>query len=144
MSQLGIIILAMVIADQAIKLMLRRYLGSAVVALGSYGSLRLVRGRVWLRRIAGSSGNLIVWCVWLSAGLALVTCSALVPLNVTFVGLLLGASLSHAAESSWRGSVTDYICLPNRMAFNLADLALAAGAVGIVGDVVMIIYQRLS
>ena len=48
-----------------------------------------------------------------------------------FVGLLLGGSLSNAVESSMRGSITDYICLRFWPAFNLADLALAAGAIGI-------------
>lgn len=47
-------------------------------------------------------------------------------------GLLLGGSLSHAVESSLRGSITDYICLRFWPAFNLADLALAAGAIGMI------------
>ena len=144
MSELAIIVLAVVAADQAIKLMLRRYLGNTAVALGPYGSMRVVAGRLWLRRIAGQSSSLAIWCIWLGAAVALATCSALVPLNAIYVGLLLGASLSHAAESSLRGSITDYICLRNRTIFNLADLALAAGAIGIVGNVLTIASQRLS
>jgi lipoprotein signal peptidase len=48
-----------------------------------------------------------------------------------FVGLLLGGSLSNAMEGSLRGSVTDYVCLRFWPAFNLADVALTAGAVGL-------------
>jgi len=144
MSQLAAIALAVVVADQAIKLLLRRYLGGAAVAVGPYASMRVVPGRLWLRRICGPFSTLALWCVWLGAAAALMTCSTFVPLNVAFVGLLLGASLTHATESSLRGSVTDYICLRNRTAFNLADLVLAVGVIGIVGDIVMIAYQRLS
>ena len=144
MNQLGAIVLAVVVADQAIKLMLRRYLGSSAVAFGPYGSVRVVTGRLWLRRIAGQSSSLALWCIWLGAALALVTCSALVPLNAVYVGLLLGASLSHAAECALRGSITDYICLRNRTVFNFADLALAVGAVGVVCDLAIVIFQQLS
>lgn len=144
MKELAIIILAVVVADQAIKLMLRRYLGSTAVALGPYGSMRVLAGRLWLRRIAGRCSSLALCGVWSAAALALVTCRTFVPLNVVYVGLLLGASLSHAAESALRGAVTDYICLRNRTAFNLADLALAAGAIGVVGDVLMIAHQSWS
>jgi len=144
MSQLALIVLAVVVADQAVKLMLRRYLGSAVVALGPYASMRVVAGRLWLRRFAGQSSSRAIWCIWLGAAVALVTCSAFAPLNVIYLGLLLGASLSHAAESALRGSITDYICLHNRTVFNLADLALAVGVIGIVGDVLMMAHQTLS
>lgn len=139
MNQLAIIVIAVVIGDQAIKLMLRRYLGGEVLALGPCGSVRVVAARPWLRRIAGRSSSLTMWGVWSGAAVALVTCSAWVPLNTICLGLLLGASLSHAGESAWRGSITDYICLRNGVVFNLADLA---GALGIVGDLVMIVHQK--
>src|SRR5207302_709102 len=100
MSQLTVIVVAVLTGDQAIKLLLRRYLGSAVLALGPYGSVRLVARRLWLRRLAGRRSRQAMWWVWSGAAVALVMCSALVPLNTVCVGLLLGASLSHAAESS--------------------------------------------
>jgi lipoprotein signal peptidase len=144
MSRLALVVLVVVVVDQAIKLLLRRSLGSAAVELGPCASIRVVPGRLWLRRIAGQFSNLALWSAWLAAALALVTCSAFALLNVIHVGLLLGASLSHAAESTLRGSVIDYICLPNRTVFNLADLALAAGAIGIIGDLAVVAGQRLS
>jgi lipoprotein signal peptidase len=54
------------------------------------------------------------------------------PSSRAFAGLLLGGSLSHAVESSLSGSITDYICLKFWPAFDLADVAIAAGAIGIV------------
>jgi lipoprotein signal peptidase len=57
---------------------------------------------------------------------------------------VLGASLSHAVETSVRGNVTDYICLRVWPAFNLADLALAAGALGLIGELLVIVSQNMS
>jgi lipoprotein signal peptidase len=62
----------------------------------------------------------------------------MLPSSAAFVGLLLGGSLSHAVESSLRGSITDYICLRFWPAFNLADLALTAGALGIIAELVIV------
>jgi hypothetical protein len=144
MSALCIMVLTVVVGDQAIKLMLRRFLGGDVFALGRCGSVRVVAGRIWLRRLPHQCSGLTMWCVWSVAAVALVTCSALAPLNPLFVGLLLGSSFSHAVEISLRGSITDYICLRNGVVFNLADLALAAGATGIMGDLLFIVHQTFS
>ena len=75
-----------------------------------------------------------IWCLWLAAAVPLVIASTLLPASAAFVGLLLGGSLSHAVESSLRGSITDYVCLHFWPAFNLADLALVAGAIGTIGN----------
>jgi lipoprotein signal peptidase len=142
MRALCLMALTVVIADQATKLMLRHVLGNGAFALGRCGSVRVVAGRMWLRRLARPCGRTI-WCVWLAAAAALATVSALAPFNALFVGLLLGSSFSHAVESSLRGSITDYICLRNGAAFNLADLALAAGATGILGDLLIMMQRNL-
>jgi len=136
-------ILAVVVVDQSIKLMLRRVMGNGAFALGPCGSVRVVAGQIWLNRIGRkSTGLTVMWCVWLVAAAALILCNELAPLNAFFVGLLLGASLSHAVESSLRGWVTDYVCLRSWPAFNLADLALAAGMFGIMVELVIILYQK--
>jgi signal peptidase II len=144
MSALCIMVLTVVVGDQAIKLMLRRLLGGDAFALGPCGSVRVVAGRIWLKRLGHQCGGLTMWCVWSAAAIALVVCSALAPFDTLFVGLLLGSSFSHAVEISLRGSITDYICLRNGVAFNLADLALAAGAIGIMGELLFIVDQTLS
>jgi hypothetical protein len=51
-------------------------------------------------------------------------------------GLLLGAALSHALETSLRGSICDYVCLRFWPAFNLADVALTVGALGLAFELV--------
>jgi signal peptidase II len=144
MSALCITVLAVVVGDQAIKLMIRRLLGTDVFALGPCGSVRVVAGRIWLRRLGRRFSGLTMWCVWLVAAIALIMCSAWAPFNTIFVGLLLGSSLSHAIESSLRGSITDYICLRSWAAFNLADLALAVGAIGILSEFLIIAHQKTS
>jgi signal peptidase II len=144
MSALCIIVAAVLVSDQAIKLMLRHLMGSDAIALGPCGSIRVVAGRIWLSRLGRPCSSLTLWCVWIAAAVPLAICSALAPISTTFVGLLLGASLSHAVETSVRGNVTDYICLRVWPAFNLADLALAAGALGLIGELLIIICQKPS
>jgi signal peptidase II len=139
MSALCVTLLVVLVSDQALKLLLRRRMGSDALALGPFGSLRVVAGRLWLRRLGGPSGGAVIWCLWSAAAVPLVIASAVLPSSAAFVGLLLGGSLSHAVESSLRGSVTDYVCLRFWPAFNLADLALAAGTIGLVGNLLIVI-----
>ena len=135
MSALCVTLLVVLASDQALKLLLRRRLGSDALALGPFGSVRVVAGRLWLRRLGGPCSGAEIWCLWWAAAVPLVVVSALLPSSAAFVGLLLGGSLSHAFESSLRGGVTDYICLRFWPAFNLADSAITVGAVLILGEV---------
>ena len=143
MSALCLTFLAVVVADQAIKLMLRRLLGTDALLLGRYGSLRVVKARIALRQIGYQCSASTIWCIWSAAAAALVLAGTLASLSALYVGLLLGSSFSHAAESTLRGSITDYICLRNRV-FNLADLALLAGVLGVAAELLMIVQQRMS
>jgi signal peptidase II len=144
MSALWATLLVVLVSDQALKLLLRRRMGSDALALGPFGSVRVVAGRLWLRRFGGPSCGAEIWCLWSAAAVPLVIVSALLPSSAAFVGLLLGGSLSHAVESSLRGSITDYICLRFWPAFNLADLALTAGATGLVGKLLIVIPAMVS
>jgi hypothetical protein len=139
MSALCMTLLVVLASDQALKLLLIRCLGPNALALGPFGSVRVVAGRLWLRRLGGPCSGAEIWCLWSAAAVPLVIVSALLPSSAAFVGLLLGGSLSHAVESSLRGSITDYVCLRFWPAFNLADLALAAGATGLVGKLLIVI-----
>jgi signal peptidase II len=130
--------LVVLVSDQAIKFLLGRLMGSKGVALAPLGSVRMVAGRLWLRRLSGQCGGAVIWYFWMAAAVPLVIISIMVPLSPGFVGLLLGGSLSHAVESSLRGSITDYICLRSWPAFDLADLALTAGAIGIIAELVIV------
>src|SRR5262249_3319316 len=139
MSALCMTLLVVLASDQALKLLLSRCLGPNALALGPFGSVRVVAGRLWLRRLGGPCSGAEIWCLWSAAAVPPVIVSALLPSSAAFVGLLLGGSLSHAVESSLRGSITDYVCLRFWPAFNLADLALAAGATGLVGKLLIVI-----
>jgi signal peptidase II len=138
MSVLCATLLLVVLSDQAVKLLLRRRLGGDALALGPFGSVRTVAGRLWLRRLGGQCSGLTIWCLWGAAAVPLIVASALVPSLAPFAGLLLGGSLSHVLENALRGNITDYICLRFWPAFDLADLALAVGAVGIVWDILIV------
>jgi signal peptidase II len=121
------------ITDQAVKLLIRtgRFDG---VRLGRFGTLRMASGRLWLQQLTGRNQK-VVW-LWLVSAGTLVAASTWIPAAAVFVGLLLGGSMSNAMEGSLRGTITDYVCLRFWPAFNLADVALTVGAVG-VGVVVL-------
>ena len=135
MGALAAGLLLVPLADQACKLVLRRRLGSRSLPLGPLGDLRTVTARIWLARRAGRPSLVRIWTLWLLAAGAVALLSAGVPACGWFAGLLLGGSLSHALESSVRGGVTDYVCLRFWPAFNLADVAITAGAIGVVWHV---------
>jgi lipoprotein signal peptidase len=118
--------------DQAVKHMLRRRLGARSVPLGPLASLRMVSARVWLARGGAQPNLVLMWTIWALAAGVLVILAGEMPRSAFFVGLLLGGSLSHALETSSRGTVSDYICSKWWPAFNLADVAITIGAVGIV------------
>jgi signal peptidase II len=144
MNVLCITLLIVLVSDQTLKLLLRRLMGSASLPLGPFGNVRIVEGRLWLRRLGAPSSAAAVWCFWIAAAVPLVLVSPLVPSSPAFAGLLLGGSLSHAIESSMRGSITDYICLRLWPPFDLADLALAAGAIGMIAHLLIAIHLKAS
>jgi signal peptidase II len=123
-------LLGVVVSDQALKREFRRVLGRDVAALEPFGQLRITEGRLWLLRLLNHPSRSMMWTSWVAAAAALVIASNWIPSSAVFVGLLLGGSLSNAVQNARRGSVSDYVCLRFWPAFNLADLALAAGAIG--------------
>jgi signal peptidase II len=143
MIALSMTLLLVLVSDQAVKLLLRRAIGPDAVGLGPFGTVRMVAGRLWLgrlgRRLGAQSSGAMILGVWVAAAVPLVIVSAWIPSLRVFAGLVLGGSLSHAVESSVQGSISDYICLRFWPAFNLADLAIAAGAVGILIETLLVI-----
>src|SRR5262249_55450321 len=120
------------------------FVGSDSIALGTCGSVRVIAGRLWLRPFGRQFSRLATWSIWVAASVSLVIGSTLAPVDPLFVGLLVGGSLSNALESSLRSSITDYICVRTWAAFNLADLALAAGTIGITCELATVMHQRLA
>ena len=115
LAQTATVVLAV---DQAVKLLVHRV-----------GSLRVVEGQLWMRRTSYRHSNML-W-LWVVPAAALLVVTAWIPSSSIFVGLLVGGSLSNAVEGSLRGSVTDYISLRFWPAFNIADIAITVGAIGI-------------
>jgi lipoprotein signal peptidase len=127
MMVLALTAIMVLVIDQAAKVLLRSSRFESV-GLGPFGSLRTRQGRLWVHRV-GKHGPKVLWLWIVSAG-ALVVASAWLPGSRVLVGLLLGGSLSNAMEGSLRGSVTDYVWLRFWPAFNIADVAITAGAIG--------------
>lgn len=137
MTDLAAGLLLVPLLDQALKLLVLRGLASAAVPLGPFGRLEVVRSRVWLARSGFHPKLAMVWSVWfLSAG-SLVLLSGVVPSCGGFAGALLGGSLSHALETALRGCVIDYVRLRFWPAFNLADVAITIGALGVLTQIVI-------
>ena len=130
MIGLWLTLLAVLVSDQTLKFLLRRRMGRDALALGRFGSVRVVAGQLWLRRLGAHSSGVTIWSFWVVTAVALTIISTRAPSSWIFVGLLLGGSLSNIVESSLRGTVSDYVCLRFWPPFNLADLALTAGAIG--------------
>jgi len=130
-------LLLVLFADQVLKRALRRRLGPRSVPLGAAGHLRMVKARIWLARTGGRPNPTAMWTLWLLAAGAMALFSALAPSWGWFAGLLLGGSLSHGLETSLDGGVSDYVCLRFWPAFNLADVAIAVGAVGVALGTIM-------
>lgn len=128
-------------ADQAIKVWLRHALGSNAVRLGPLVSLRIVTTRVWWHRF-GPSSLARMWLIWAISAASLIGLSAAIPPVRVFAGVLLAGSLSHVLETTWRGSISDYICSRWWPAFNLADVAITIGAIGVVARASIALVSR--
>jgi hypothetical protein len=126
------------VVDQALKLLLRRWLGAGSIALGPWGSVRLVPAQVWLTRTPRRLGPGVLWIFWLLSAALLTILVGAVPACCPFAGLLLGGSFSHALETSQRGHISDYVCLRFWPAFNLADVAITVGAAGLAGNLLLL------
>ena len=144
MPALILTLLLVPLIDLVLKLVLRRTLGSRAVALGPFGSLRVVAARIWLARPGRRSNPATLWTLWALAAGVLIILSAWIPSSRLFVGLLLGGSLANALESSLRGRVSDYVCLRFWPAFNLADVALTAGAIGVLAGLLTAVRGTFS
>ena len=135
MIALAAALLLVPVVDQALKVLFLRGLTPAYLPLGPVGNLQVVRSRMWFVRTGLSS--LAMWIVWLVAAVCLVVLTAFLPAYGWFAGFLLGGSLSHALETSLRGHVIDYVRLRFWPAFNLADVAITVGALGLLVQTVI-------
>jgi signal peptidase II len=134
-SAAGLILV--LVLDQALKLLVLRGLAPASVPLGPLGKLQVVRSRIWWARPGSRPNPAWLWALWFFAAATLAVLSGLFPSCGWFAGALLGGSLSHAMETSLRGCIIDYVCLRFWPAFNLADVAITVGALGVLVQMVI-------
>ncbi len=135
MTALAAGLLLIPLLDQALKFLILRGLASTAVPLGPFGKLEVTRSRVWLARSGLCPKLATVWSVWFVAAGSLALLSGALPPCGGFAGALLGGSLSHALETALRGCVIDYVHLRFWPAFNLADVAITVGALGILAQI---------
>jgi lipoprotein signal peptidase len=117
--------------DQVVKQLVRDRVGTGSLSLGILGDVRVVQTEVWAVRAVGRVSSATLWSVWVLGAVACVIVAAILPSSAWAFGLLLGGSLSHALETTFRGSICDYVCLRFWPAFNLADVALVIGGLGV-------------
>ena len=144
MIGLWLTLLAVLVSDQTLKFLLRRRMGRDALALGRFGSVRMVAGQLWLRRLGVQPNGVAVCSFWVAAAVALVIISTRIHSSGIFVGLLLGGSLSNLVESSLRGTISDYVCPRFWPTFNLADLALTVGAIGTLTELLIVGHRMAS
>jgi signal peptidase II len=131
MNALLIALCLVPLLDQALKVLLRGALGAGFVSLGPLGHLRMVKAQIWWARQPWGPNLAGIWVVWLLSASMMMILTVALPLCGWCAGLLLGGSISHLLETSRQGFVTDYVCLRFWPAFNLADVTITVGAIGL-------------
>jgi lipoprotein signal peptidase len=130
---LTFLLVAVPVADHAMKWLVRRALGARSLSLGAFGEVRIRQARIWLLRASARSGSATLSALWLASAGVLLFAAIALSLPGWSIGLLLGGSISHLLETVRRGSVSDYVALRGWPAFDLADVALVIGAGGTLG-----------
>jgi signal peptidase II len=134
MTTLIVALLLVLLVDQLLKLLLWRRLRSQAIPLCRVRVVGVIPARLWLAHVVRCSSLVMTWILWAQLAVTLLIVSTWLPSSHLFVGVLLGGSLSNALESSLRGIVTDYVCFRFWPAFNVADAALTAGAIGLLAQ----------
>lgn len=134
MTTLIVALLLVLLIDQLLKLLLWRRLRSQAIPLCRVRVVGVIPARLWLVHVVRCSSLVMTWILWAQLAVTLLIVSTWLPSSHLFVGVLLGGSLSNALESSLRGIVTDYVCFRFWPAFNVADAALTAGAIGLLAQ----------
>ena len=135
-----VVLMALIPAvDQTLKVLVRTRIGHRSLSLGVLGCIRVVQTEIWTMRALGGVSLPGMWVLWVIAAGASIVISAMVPAFGWGFGLLMGGALSHALEISLRGSICDYVCLRFWPAFNLADVALTIGALGLAFELISVV-----
>jgi signal peptidase II len=126
---LGLVLVPLL--DQAAKWLVRDRLRGRALTLGALGYVQVVQTQIWAMRARTGMSLHVMWGICAGAAAVAAIVCTLDPAFGWPFGLMLGGALSHALETTLRGSISDYVCLRFWPAFNLADVALGVGALGI-------------
>ncbi|MCU0308279.1 MAG: signal peptidase II [Thermoleophilia bacterium] len=134
--RMAILALAVLLVDQAIKELVRARLdpGDEVRLVPGLAIVRTTNEGIAFGLFPGRQGLVaVLTMVALAAiALALVGLARRHPLVAIGGGLLVGGSLGNLVDRVIHGGVTDYVDIASWPAFNLADVAIVAGAALIV------------
>lgn len=122
---------AVVVLDQATKILAGRFLRDRSISLGRLGEMKLARRRVWIAQGCDGRGLPVLWGCWLFGAVVVLLVSGFVPGNAWYGALLVGGAASHLLETSRHGAVRDYVWLRFWPGFNLADVVICAGTFGL-------------
>lgn len=122
--------------DQGVKRLVLARLSGRSISLGLAGEVRVVQTQIWLLRTSHRISLAALWLLWATGAGVSAAVTVVVPEMGWALGLLVGSALSHAVETSVRGFICDYVCLRFWPAFDMADVALTAGAVGLLVELV--------
>ncbi len=144
MTALVAALILVVLIDQTLKLLVLHRLGHESISLGVMGEVTSVHTRIWMARAPYRLQLAIIWALWIFGACALAIVNMQIPSSGWFCGLLLGGSVSHALETSLRGCVCDYVCLRFWPAFNIADVAITVGAIGVTAYMVRAVMNAVA
>jgi lipoprotein signal peptidase len=130
--------------DQLLKLLVLRRLAPAALSLWPLGRLQVVRSRVWLAQERFGLKLAAIWTLWFLAAAMLAVLTGIFPSYRWPAAALLGGSFSHALEITLRGWVVDYVRLRFWPAFNLADVAITVGGLGLLFNAVLTAMEAWS
>jgi signal peptidase II len=119
------------VVDQTVKRLVHSRVAARRISLGAIGSLRVVHARIWVMRTSQPVSLRGMWIIWMTGTALSASMSAIIPDAAWAFGLLAGGAFSHALETTLRGCICDYVCVRFWPAFNFADVALTAGALGV-------------
>lgn len=124
-----------VVADQAVKALVRREVGLGDRSDLVGGALRLVHVENDGVAFGQLSGNATLIGAVVALALGALLWFFLANLDTPLVwlptGMLLGGALGNVVDRLRAGVVTDYLKLPSWPAFNLADLCITFGVIGL-------------
>ena len=109
MMAISLTLFGALIADQALKRLLRHVMGSAAIALGPCGQIRIVEGRLWFRRLNHAPNDWIMWALWAATAVVLVIASRwIIPSAAIFVGLQFKRSYVYVGSLIDRMAITPF------------------------------------